>query len=435
MSSQQQSTSYAGAAKAQVFPTKDQAILIDTIEGIPLKDCIVAVAEKVTPEAIRFASRISNNRVCIYLATKSIADDLVYKYKTLLIRGNTLTIRPLIAKNKRIIISNVHPTIHHDSLLSFFESINVKPTSDITFLKTSPNDCPWAHIMSFRRQIYVHPDDVEKIPESCRIAHEGTTYVIFLSPESPACFLCKKEGHQARNCPKKGPVDKQNEASEAMPPQANEIPAPSPQSGVEETSVPQNHDYTADTDSQADFTEFTMEQETPSMTFKRPLPTSPPPNQQVSIQHSRENIDNLERTEDFPRLPSKQTPPTHQTKKRRAEKKENDLDASMLAIETAINTSPENFPLSSIQFSNFLEKARGNKNPLYIVHEFTQDVESIVRMLRHLHKVTTNRSLKVTFTRIVNRLLNNKSSETTSDASEIEDETTMEESAEASSTK
>ena len=55
---------------------KGHAIVLDAYEDITIKDYILRVGKVLNPANIGFASRIANNRVCIYLAGKSFVDKL-----------------------------------------------------------------------------------------------------------------------------------------------------------------------------------------------------------------------------------------------------------------------------------------------------------------------------------------------------------------------
>ena len=60
-----QAKSYAIVTMINFFPINRQAILIDAIDNATMKDYILAAAKVTGSEA--FASRISNDRICIYL--------------------------------------------------------------------------------------------------------------------------------------------------------------------------------------------------------------------------------------------------------------------------------------------------------------------------------------------------------------------------------
>ncbi|KAL4718833.1 hypothetical protein ACJJTC_013130 [Scirpophaga incertulas] len=70
----------------------------------------------------------------------------------------------------------------------------------ISFLRASLNDAGYSHILSFRRQLYVTPEDFSHLPEKKSIHFDETTYWIYLSSDTMTCFVCKKDGHIAFKC-------------------------------------------------------------------------------------------------------------------------------------------------------------------------------------------------------------------------------------------
>jgi hypothetical protein len=77
------------------FPKKDQAIVFNTIDGTPQIDYINALSTITNPINIKFASRISNNRFCIYLASKEIVDEIINNFPTITVNNHTIPIRKL----------------------------------------------------------------------------------------------------------------------------------------------------------------------------------------------------------------------------------------------------------------------------------------------------------------------------------------------------
>lgn len=102
LQSTQTQNSYANITKKSSFPTKEEAIIIDSIENVQLKEYTVAIGNLIHPKTIKFVSRISKNRICMYLNDKDIVNKLTETKTTLLINNQELEIRPLLSKFKRI---------------------------------------------------------------------------------------------------------------------------------------------------------------------------------------------------------------------------------------------------------------------------------------------------------------------------------------------
>ena len=167
-----------------------------------LTEYTCAIGEIVQPKNILYASRISNNRVCLYLASKELVDSLTDKLKHVKIGDTEISIRPLVTKQKRVVLSNVAPPIPQYILDDTIDSLNIKRSSPVSILRANINKEGYGHILSSRRLVYIDPDDAEKLPEFIKIIFEQITYFIYPSTDVLKCFLCKMEGHIARHCSK-----------------------------------------------------------------------------------------------------------------------------------------------------------------------------------------------------------------------------------------
>ena len=193
------STSSSSNSQLQ-FPKKDQAIILNAINDNKLTDYVVAVGNIVQPKNVLFASRISNNRICIYLKEKSLVDELVSKHPNLTINNQEVGIRRFITPAQRIIISNVCPSIPHDVILSLIKGLGYKPVSPLSYLRAGIQNEDYSHVLSFRRQIFVTPDATIELPSSLVLKYEETSYRIFLTYDDQACFKCRQTGHIASQC-------------------------------------------------------------------------------------------------------------------------------------------------------------------------------------------------------------------------------------------
>ena len=184
------------------FPKKDQAIVFNSIEDVPQIEYIKAFSQLTSPTNITFASRISNNRFCIYFANKNIVEQIISQQSHIVINNSKITFRRLINPAKRIILSNVQPIIPHDVIKNAIANLSIRILSPITFIKAGFANDEYGHIGSFRRQLYINPDDNDKLPSSILIVFEQTEYRIFISDDTVICYLCKQSGHTSNRCRK-----------------------------------------------------------------------------------------------------------------------------------------------------------------------------------------------------------------------------------------
>jgi len=191
---------YSSAVAMEKTPSREQALVFNSIDGIPQKEYILAVGKIVSPKNITFISRISNNRFCIFLFSKQILDNLMQTTQAININEQTIPIRRLLNPAKRYIISNVCPSIPNHVILEALKNIDIVPISQINHLKAGINIEGYEHIMSFRRQMFIKHDDIPKLPNSLLITLNESQFRIFFSDDKITCFLCKTTGHTTNNC-------------------------------------------------------------------------------------------------------------------------------------------------------------------------------------------------------------------------------------------
>jgi hypothetical protein len=85
-------------------------------------------------------------------------------------------------------------------LEQLIRQIGLQPLSTVSFLRAGIPGEQFAHILSFRRQIYVEDNKDIELPSSMVITFEDTSYRIFLSHDDMCCFICKKPGRIASQC-------------------------------------------------------------------------------------------------------------------------------------------------------------------------------------------------------------------------------------------
>lgn len=210
--------SYATAAQNQQFPKRDQGLIIDCVENLNLTDYTSAVGEIVGNKNILYSTRISNNRVCLYLTSKALVDELTDRQKFVQINEMKVNIRPLITKQKRVIFSNVAPPIPHFVFENILDNLNIRRGAPITTLRASIAKDGLNHVLSSRRQTYINPEDVSKLPDLLKINYEDVTYYVYPSTATLKCFVCKMEGHIAKHCQNKPDSNEDNNTKQSQLP-------------------------------------------------------------------------------------------------------------------------------------------------------------------------------------------------------------------------
>ncbi|KAF0748692.1 putative RNA-directed DNA polymerase from transposon BS [Aphis craccivora] len=191
-----QGKSFAETTANSYTPKIEQAIVMNSVDGIKrIKQIqyIIALNKITDATNIISASCISNNR-------QQIANDIINKHSAIYIDNIEISIRKLINPSKRIIISNVYPTIPNNIIIEVLVNLDIKITFPITALKAGFQLDQFAHITSFRRQLYINPEDFSKLPGSIAITSDNTTYRIFITDDTVTCFLCKRKGHVLSSC-------------------------------------------------------------------------------------------------------------------------------------------------------------------------------------------------------------------------------------------
>lgn len=186
--------SFAETTANTIFPKKEQAIVLNTINDIAQIEYIKAIGKITSTKNISFASHISNNGFCVYFTDKHIVDELVKNYSFISINEHQISFRRLVNPAKRFIISNAHPIIPHEIINEQLLLEGIKTISQITFLKAGFHD-ELAHISSFRRQVHKHPDDTANVPGSMVIKYDNTDFRIFLTDDTLTCYVCHQTGH------------------------------------------------------------------------------------------------------------------------------------------------------------------------------------------------------------------------------------------------
>lgn len=128
--------SFAETTASNTHSKTNQAIGLTTVDGIKQIEYLTAISKFTAPSIIISASRISNNRFCIFLNNQSNADNLVKNAPKLYINDKEISVRKLLNPSKRIVLSNVYPIIPNESIINSLQGIGIRTTSNIFSIKS-----------------------------------------------------------------------------------------------------------------------------------------------------------------------------------------------------------------------------------------------------------------------------------------------------------
>lgn len=424
--------SYATVIQKEQFPTKDQAVILDSIDGIQLKEYTQALGKLINPTNIRFVSRISKNRVCMYLANKDIADKLTVQKTLIQIGDNKLEIRPLMTKYKRIIMSNVCPIIPHYILGDELNKLSIRLGSSITFLRAGLSEPGYTHILSFRRQVYIHPEDISKLPESLKIHYDDTSYWVYLSAEAISCFICKQVGHIAKNCRESG-NEINNSASNLPSAISNEIESDVisinfPPLNIQPSQPVSTHGIDMESDDKvpplndqplASNHEIgkNFDDNFPPLNVHPPLlpsrdsaPTAPKRPLSISSNDTELSHQDSQQTPRSNCIPSSIiTGKIDSRKKSKVElpqvNESINLEEQMEPLKEIFSSPTNSHPLNFLQLKSLIEKSKTVRNATDLTDEFTPNTEALIKQLEVSHRLLTNRGLKRRITILKKKLL------------------------------
>lgn len=88
-------SSYAAIAGNLVFPERDQGLILDRSGELNLTNHMYAVGDIVNPKNVLFAFRISSSRVCLYLSSKELVDNITNQHENIQIGQEKVNIKTI----------------------------------------------------------------------------------------------------------------------------------------------------------------------------------------------------------------------------------------------------------------------------------------------------------------------------------------------------
>lgn len=393
------------------FPNKNQGIILNAVDGLYTEEYVLAVGAIIGPEKITHYSKLSHNRINIYLNNKQTADEFVKRNPTIHIKNNTIIVRHLLTPNKRIVISNACPTIPHNAIENELRNMGLKITSQMNFLRAGIQHEGYSHILSFRRHVYIEDDDKIIIPESILITHDNNEYRIYITDDSYYCTSCKKYGHKIDRC--------RFTRTDVPPENTNrEIP----QSIEKNTqNQPNEHDTPINNNQAIDNTAIPAI--VPIDLNEQPITTNTPKRSAPSISSigSMESLPDEQPEQTSANTSQSDATPINNNDpeytKFKTKKPKRSLSPST-PIENWLRPAQhlfksKKFILTYAQFYNFTESVYNSDEPLEIAREFTSNIDGLLHMMHELHSFTTNRSARSRLTKTSNKIHQQLKEETT----------------------
>lgn len=333
------------------------------------------------------------------MSSKELADKVTDNHTIVKVGSHTLEIRPLISKSKRIIISNVCPIIPAHDIEKEFSKFDVKPNSKITNIRAAISVPGYAHVLSFRRQMYVNPDDIKKLPETLQINYDDTVYWLYLSAEKLTCFLCKEEGHLAKHCKKSEPET---------------------QHSSKVTNQEQKEFENETINSQINDTDNNPNQEMfPPSGTKRPLSSSASASTTnefaIAVNKAEGELKNK-------KIIKKAKKSVGKSEECSAIPSISDITEKLEPAREHLLLNAQKYPLDFENISQFLSATHGKSDIIGVAQKYTADIPSLLNMLTEIYSFLQDRSIKSRITRIKNRIQDSITDEVTNDNMNFTDE-------------
>ncbi len=224
-------------------PTEEQGLIFNHLDGTKIREYLIAIYQLVGGAAnIVAASRVSGGRVIIFLGSKELVESFQQNHGGFKLHNTFIKTRKLKTPAVKLVLSNISPIVPNaDVEKALKETLNLKLASPVSILRVSPQDDLFPHVVSWRRQVYVHStDDNYVFPSSFILNYAERSYRIFLNADNLTCFKCSTRGHKAENCPQivdeEFEDDYENTKSEN--PQHQDLPTGFPPLNSEQEKMP-----------------------------------------------------------------------------------------------------------------------------------------------------------------------------------------------------
>lgn len=380
-----------------VNPKKGQGIILTAYPEIKLKDYIIAIGNIVEPKNILAASRMSNQRIGIYLTTKEAVDALLENHQNININNQDIRIRRLVAPSRKILLSNVSPCIPNSIIEYSLKNLGLKLSSPMYLIKAGFQEAEYTHIVSYRRFVYISMEADTTIPTSITVQHEEDTYRIFIQEDEIKCFLCKAVGHIVSKCPS---VDKQSSSVLNSEDRVD--------MDVELQQNKRLRSLTNETSSTENQTLSTPPKRFHPTPVQLPLETNNLTELQGTIIPLKTpNINRQTLSTENNQRRKKKKPKHNPPQPKNLEEETNELKKQLEPLIKTITEDSNQYPFNFTHetLTDFLLEMKYASDPLATAQRYTTDIEDLIMTLLEIYPLITEQKLKYRFTRIKNILV------------------------------
>ncbi|KAE9544889.1 hypothetical protein AGLY_000432 [Aphis glycines] len=395
-------TTFAEIASNVTLPKMNQAIVFNSINNIKQIEYVIAISKIIPAENIQF--KIFNlyhafQRFCIFFNSQAVMENLLKTHSSIYVNEIEIPIRRLINASKRIILSNVYPTIPNQLILNALHEVGIKTSSQITHMKAGFATDQFSHIL-----IHINlQGSVSKLPNSITVTVENTTFRIFINDDTVPCFQCHKTGHfssQCKNIPEQfNTIDMTKtdmEVTNDLSPTSNNNDPLTPNQANDNSDLttidqPQKHSL-AELLKASSNKSVNVTSPNPA---KRPTPstTSQPPSPRSS--HSS-NPPLLIKP---PNAPEGKTQPSKNLNGKLHKKPKVRTSTRLNPTKDLFNSNPQ-MSLSLNQFKDFFENSQGCTDLESLCTEHHSSPENIIQIITNICPVLTIKSIKNRLTRL-----------------------------------